>query len=97
VTLIGENKWRAVRYGLDAELVDLVHDEQRSAREALRELAELAGPAAKRLGCAEELGLLEGLLERGDGASEQRAAAENAGGSPLAVAQWLCRHTLEGL
>lgn len=97
VTLIAENKWRAVRYGLEAELVDLTRDEQRPAREALRELAELAAPAARRLGCADELALLEAVLERGDGAGEQRAAAENAGGSLLGVAQWLCRYTLQGL
>jgi len=93
VTLIAENKWRAVRYGLDAELVDLQRDEQRPAREALRELAELARPAAARLGCADELALLERVLERGGGAAEQRAAAQNAGGSLLGVAQWLCEHT----
>ncbi len=97
ITLIAENKWRAVRHGLDAELVDLAHDEQRPARDALRELAELASPAARRLGCAEELTLLERVLERGDGAGEQRGAAENAGGSLLGVAHWLCEHTLEGL
>jgi carboxylate-amine ligase len=93
VTLIAENKWRAVRYGLDADLVDLSRDEQRPAREALRELAELAGPAASRLGCADELAQLDQILERGDGASEQRRAAEEAGGSLLAVAQWLCEQT----
>jgi len=96
ITLIAENKWRAVRHGLDAELVDLAHDEQRPARDALRELAELASPAARRLGCAEELALLEGVLERGDGAGEQRAAAESAGGSLLGVARWLCERTLQG-
>jgi len=97
VTLIAENKWRAVRYGLDAELVDLTRDAQRPARDALRELAERAAPAARRLGCAEELELLEHVLDRGDGATEQRAAAENAGGSLLGVAQWLCEHTVRGL
>jgi carboxylate-amine ligase len=97
VTLIAENKWRAVRYGLDAELVDLTRDEQRPAHAAVRELAELARPAARRLGCTEELDLLEPLLARGDGASEQRAAAEAGGGSLLAVAQWLCERTVEAL
>lgn len=95
VTLIAENKWRAVRHGLDAELVDLARDEQRPARDALRELAELATPAARRLGCSDELGLLEPLLERGDGAGEQRAAAAAAGGSPLAVAQQLSEQTMQ--
>ena len=97
VTLVAENKWRAVRHGLDADLVDLTRDEQRPAREALRELAELAAPAARRLGCAGELALLETVLARGDGASEQRAAAEEAGGSLLGVARQLCEHTLQGI
>lgn len=97
VTLIAENKWRAVRYGLDADLVDLVRDEQRPARDALRELAELAQPAATRLGCAEELALLELVLTRGDGAGEQRNAAAEADGSLLGVARWLCEETAKGL
>jgi carboxylate-amine ligase len=97
VTLIAENKWRAARYGLEAQLVDLGRDEERSAREALLALAELAEPAARRLGCADELALLEPLLARGDGASEQRAAAETAGGSPLGAARWLAEQTVEGV
>jgi carboxylate-amine ligase len=97
VTLIAENKWRAARYGLDASLVDLSRDEERPARDALRALAELAAPAAARLGCADELALLETLLERGDGAAEQRAAAEASGGSLLGVARWLADRTADGL
>ena len=97
VTLIAENKWLAARHGLDAELVDLSRDEQRPAREAVRELADLAEPAARRLGCAEELALLSPLLERGDGAAEQRAAYEGAGGSPLGVARWLAERTTDHL
>jgi len=95
-TLIEENKWRAARSGLEATLVDLERDEERPARDALRALAELAEPAARRLGCAEELALLEPLLARGDGASEQRGAQEDAGGSLLGVAQRLAELTTEG-
>ena len=43
----------------------------------------------------EELRLLEALLERGDGAHEQRAGHEAAGGSPLGVAQWLAERTID--
>jgi carboxylate-amine ligase len=93
VTLIAENKWRAARHGLEAQLVDLSRDEERSAREALAELVELAEPAAARLGCADELALVEPLLARGDGASEQRAAYEAAAGSPLGVARSLVELT----
>src|SRR4051795_4945796 len=35
---IDENKWRAARYGLDADLVDPAHDTERPAREAIQEL-----------------------------------------------------------
>jgi carboxylate-amine ligase len=97
VTLVAENKWRAARSGLEATLVDLTRDEERPAREAVLELAELAAPAAKRLGCSDELDLVENLLARGDGASEQRAVAEANGGGLLAVAQWLAERTTEGL
>jgi carboxylate-amine ligase len=97
VTLIGENKWRAARYGLDANLVDLSRDEERPAREALRELIDVATPAARRLGCAEELASLETILERGDGAAEQRTAHEASGGSLLGVARWLAERTTEAL
>jgi glutamate---cysteine ligase / carboxylate-amine ligase len=97
VTLIAENKWRAARYGLEADLVDLARDQERPAREALLELAELAEPAARRLGCADELALVEPLLARGDGASEQRDAYEEAGGSPLGVARRLAEQTVAGL
>ena len=96
-TLVEENKWRAARYGLEATLVDLARDEERPARDALAELAELAAPAAKRLGCTDELALVETLIARGDGASEQRAACESAEGSLLGVAQWLAERTVEGL
>jgi carboxylate-amine ligase len=95
VTLVGENKWRAARYGLDADLVDLSRDEERPAREALRELQSIAEPAARRLGCAEELALLDDLFVRGDGASEQRALGEE--GNLLTVARWLAERTTEGL
>jgi carboxylate-amine ligase len=95
-TLIAENKWRAARHGLDAELVDLSSDTARPARQAVRELVELATPAAARLGCEEELAEVEGLLERGTGADEQRRA-EAAEGSLLAVAHWLSDETVRGL
>jgi carboxylate-amine ligase len=95
-TLVEENKWRAARYGLDAELIDLTRDEVRPAREAAMELVELALPAARRLGCEAELDEIERLCSRGSGAEEQRRVfAED--GSLLAVAQWLAQQTAAGL
>jgi carboxylate-amine ligase len=95
-TLIAENKWRAARYGLEAELVDLGHDHARPAREAVRELLELAAPAAERLGCAGELAEVERMLDRGTGADEQRRV-HNAGGSLLAVTRWVAEETIRSV
>jgi carboxylate-amine ligase len=95
-TLIAENKWRAVRYGLHAELVDLAHDRARPAPDAIRELVERAAPAAARLGCEQELGEVERLLERGSGAEEQRRVNEEQGGL-VGVAQWLAEETVQCL
>jgi len=92
--LVEENLWRASRSGLEATLVDLERDEERPARDALVELVELAGPAAARLGCPEELALVETVLARGDGASEQLADYEASGGSLLAVAEGLAARTM---
>ena len=96
VTLIAENKWRAVRYGLDGDLIDLDHDTERPAREAVRALVELAGGAAGRLGCRTELDGVERILARGTGAEEQRRVHEQER-SLLAVAQWLAATTLDAL
>jgi carboxylate-amine ligase len=95
-SLIAENKWRAARYGLDAELVDLATGRRRSARQAVGELVGAAGPAAERLGCSHELAGIEAILDRGTGAEEQRLLQEGDG-SLLAVAQWLAATTVEGL
>jgi glutamate---cysteine ligase / carboxylate-amine ligase len=95
-TLIAENKWRAVRHGLHAELVDLARDGSRPAPEAIRELLERAAPAAGRLGCDQELAQVERLLERGSGADEQRRSNEEQGGL-VAVARWLAEETVRGL
>jgi carboxylate-amine ligase len=96
ITLVAENKWRATRYGLDANLIWLEQDEERPAREALRRLADLAEPAARRLGCAAELALVEDVFHRGTGADEQRRVYAD-GESLLAVAQFLAATTIEGL
>jgi glutamate---cysteine ligase / carboxylate-amine ligase len=95
-TLIAENKWRAARYGLDAELVDLARDRARPAREAVRELVERARPRADELGCREELEEIERLCERGSGADEQRRVHDERGGL-LGVAQWLVEETAAAL
>jgi carboxylate-amine ligase len=50
--LIEENLWRAIRYGLSGELIDLATGEVRPARAQLESLAEWVMPIADELGAA---------------------------------------------
>jgi carboxylate-amine ligase len=50
--LIEENLWRAIRYGLSGELIDLETGEVRPARAALESLLEWVLPVAEELGAA---------------------------------------------
>jgi carboxylate-amine ligase len=69
--LIDENRWLAVRHGLDAELVDPRTAERRSLRAQLGTmLADLADDA-QELGCADELAAVNELLDAGNGAMRQ--------------------------
>jgi len=52
---IEENLWRAIRYGLSGELIDLDTFEVRPARVALERLIEWVRPVAEELGCADFL------------------------------------------
>jgi glutamate---cysteine ligase / carboxylate-amine ligase len=48
--LIEENLWRAIRYGLSGELIDLSTGDVRPAREHLERLADWVAPVADELG-----------------------------------------------
>ena len=96
VTLIEENKWRASRDGLRADLIDLSNDTERPARDAIRALVDRCEPAARRLGCADELGKVNDVLARGSGAEEQAKVYEETD-SLLAVVQWLAQETVRGI
>jgi carboxylate-amine ligase len=82
--VVQENKWRAARYGLDANII-VGEDSVKPVRDALRELVQDMRPAADRLGCAVELGLVEQVLQGGASYQRQRAVAAASGGDLLAV------------
>jgi carboxylate-amine ligase len=48
--LIEENFWRAIRFGLSGELIDLASSDVRPAREHLEQLADWVAPVAEELG-----------------------------------------------
>lgn len=94
--LVRENKWRAARFGLDAEIVVDNIRTLRPVREALLGLVEELMPTAKRLNCENELGSIETILDKGASYQRQRAAyAEN--GRMSDVVDLLVREMRHGL
>lgn len=75
---IAENRFAALRFGLDAELADLETGERTPARERLRALLEEIAPVAERLGSARLLPHARALAER-NGADRQRDVAAERG------------------
>ena len=55
--LIEENLWRAIRYGLSGELIELGTGDVRPARAHLERLVEWVLPVAEELGCAAHLAI----------------------------------------
>jgi carboxylate-amine ligase len=88
--ILNENKWRAGRHGLDAELIvdDLGH--LVPAREAIARLVEEVRPEAVALGCEAELDGIATICEVGSSADRQRRVSD--GGTNLwAVVDQLAR------
>jgi glutamate---cysteine ligase / carboxylate-amine ligase len=83
--VVRENKWRAARFGLDAEIIVGESDTVVPLRESLEELVHDLRPVAERLGCAEELARVGPVLETGASYQRQRAVAAASGGDLTAV------------
>lgn len=69
---IRENKWRAARYGLDAEIIRDEEGNLMSLRRSILDIVELLEPVAERLGCRDDLMRIPQILERGTSATRQR-------------------------
>lgn len=67
-----ENKWRAIRHGLEAELVTL-EGKPRPLRDDLRDWMEQLRPLAIKLGYEMYLERLEQIITRGNSSQRQRA------------------------
>ena len=96
--LIEENKWRAMRYGLDAELVDFMSNRRVRMRDAISELLDFVDDVLDDLGSRREIHYLRMLLDdpRGTGADRQVAVYRQTG-SVDAVTRYLMQSTLEGM
>jgi carboxylate-amine ligase len=86
---IEENFWRAIRWGLSGELIDLRTREVRPARAAIEELIEWVQPVAAELGTAEYLTVPEA------NAAERQIARFEEGASLEEIYAEQVRHSME--
>lgn len=57
--IVRENKWRATRYGMDADIIVDDEGRQQALRSSVLEMLERLEPYAQELGCTEELAGVE--------------------------------------
>jgi carboxylate-amine ligase len=86
-----ENKWRAARYGLAAEVITDAEGTERLVSDDLRDLLVTLAPVAERLDCAHELRLVGDLLDRGGSSQRQLDVAAANDGDLTAVVAHLAR------
>ena len=99
--LIDENRWRAKRYGIDADFIVEGERDPVSVRALLARLRETVAPDAEALGCTAALRQLDIILTRGTSAQQQLAvyrARRDAGSGTLdairGVVDWLLDATV---
>ncbi len=69
--LIQENKWRAVRYGLDGMMIDFGKQKEVPTKDLIRELLEFVDDVLDDLGSRKDVEHIHTILERGTSADEQ--------------------------
>ncbi|MDR7521891.1 MAG: carboxylate-amine ligase [Armatimonadota bacterium] len=95
--LIEENKWRAVRYGLDGKMIDFGKQQELPARHLIREMLEwFIGDVVDELGSRPEVNYAYRILEEGTSADRQLATYRRTG-DLNAVVDRLIRETAEGV
>ncbi|CAN5497536.1 carboxylate-amine ligase [soil metagenome] len=95
--LIEENKWRAVRHGLDGKLIDFGKEAEVPARELIVELIEwFIGDVIDELGSRNEVEYAYKIMENGSSADRQLATFEETGDLKDVVDQ-LVQETEEGV
>jgi carboxylate-amine ligase len=95
--LVRENKWRAARYGLDAEIVVDNAGRVQPVTDAIVDLVEDLLPIARRLDCARELEAIPRLIQRGASYQRQRAVAAAHNGDLAPVVDSLIAEMRDGL
>ncbi|XWN28873.1 MAG: carboxylate-amine ligase [Devosia sp.] len=99
--LVNENKWRAQRDGIHAELADLGRETTMPFRDLMMEFVDLVSDDAADLGCLEHVQHARTILERGTSADNQlkvfgeaKSIGDDDRTAHTKVVDWLVDHTI---
>jgi glutamate---cysteine ligase / carboxylate-amine ligase len=95
--LLMENKFRAVRYGLEGKLIDFGRQQELPLRELLEEYLHMIDPVVDELGSREAINGIRKILETGTGADRQLKVFEESKGDLKAVVDYMAEETAAGL
>jgi len=93
--LLNENKWRAVRYGIDGELIDFGKRKEVALRELVLELLGFIDDVVDELGIRAETAYVHTILDHGTSADRQLRTWRETG-DLRAVVDQLVAETIEG-
>ncbi|HET9087587.1 MAG TPA: carboxylate-amine ligase [Acidobacteriaceae bacterium] len=94
--LLMENKWRAVRYGLDGKLIDFGKQQEVPERELILEYLDFVEDVVDELDCREGIEYVRTILREGTGADRQlKKFAET--NDLKAVVDYMAEETRAGL
>ena len=95
--LIQENKWRAVRYGLDGSMIDFGKQKEVPTRDLIHELLDFVDDVVDSLGSRKEIEHIHTIMQRGTSADEQLEVYNNSNNDLNAVVDRLVDRTMENV
>lgn len=94
--LLMENKFRAVRYGLDGKMIDFGKQTEVPARELILEYLDFVDDVLAELNSRDEIGYIRTMLDQGSGADRQLRVFRETG-SLRDVVDYMALETKAGL
>jgi carboxylate-amine ligase len=95
--LIMENKWRAMRYGIDGKFIDFGRQVEVPERELIEEYLQFIDQDVEELGSRKEIDYIRHMMQVGTGADRQLRVFEESGNNMRAVVDFMAAETKAGL
>ncbi|HEX9824109.1 MAG TPA: carboxylate-amine ligase [Actinomycetota bacterium] len=94
--LIRENKWRAMRHGLEGRLIDFGKEAEVPEADLVEEIITFVDDVVDELGCRAEVEYARTIIAGGTSAERQQKVWRETG-DMKAVVDHICRETVDGL